>query len=37
LPLDFEKLKVDSDLGEIWISATDGKVVKTDLHLDRLN
>ena len=37
LPLDFEKLKVDSDIGEIWVSATDGKVVKTDLHLDRLN
>ena len=24
-------------IGEIWVSATDGKVVKTDLHLERLN
>ena len=24
-------------IGEIWVSAMDGKVVKTDLHLERLN
>jgi hypothetical protein len=27
----------DKDIGEIWISANDGKVVKNDLHVDRLN
>ena len=24
------------DIGEVWVSAADGKVVKTQLHLDRL-
>jgi len=27
----------DADLGEVWISAADGKVVKSDLHLDRID
>ena len=27
----------DADLGEVWISANDGKVIKTDLHLDRID
>ena len=25
-----------ADLGEVWVSATDGKVLKDDLHVDRL-
>lgn len=25
-----------ADVGEVWVSAADGKVVKTQLHLDRL-
>lgn len=27
----------DADIGEIWVSAFDGKVVKTDLHLNRVD
>ena len=27
----------EADIGEVWLSATDGKVLKTDLHLDRLD
>jgi hypothetical protein len=27
----------DADIGEVWISAADGKVAKTDLHLNRLD
>jgi hypothetical protein len=27
----------DADIGEVWISAFDAKVVKTDLHIDRLD
>ena len=27
----------DADIGEVWISAADGKTVKSDLHIDRLN
>ncbi len=27
----------DADLGEIWISAADGKVVKNDLHISRVD
>lgn len=27
----------DQDIGELWIDATDGKVVKSDLHTDRLH
>jgi len=27
----------DADLGEVWISASDGKVLKSDLHIDRVN
>jgi hypothetical protein len=27
----------DADIGEIWLSATDAKVLKTDLHLERLD
>jgi hypothetical protein len=27
----------DQDIGEIWIDATEGKVVKSDLHTNRLN
>ncbi len=27
----------ETDIGEIWISADDGKVIKTDLHTDRLS
>ena len=26
-----------ADIGEIWVLATDGKVVKTDLHIDRVD
>ena len=27
----------DADIGEVFISATDGKVIKTDLHIDRVD
>ncbi len=27
----------DANIGEIWLSATDGKVIKPDLHLDRID
>lgn len=27
----------DADIGEVWISADDGKLVKSDLHLNRLD
>src|SRR3954466_195476 len=27
----------DADIGEVWISALDGKVVKTDLHINRVD
>jgi hypothetical protein len=27
----------DADIGEVWLSATDGKVLKDDLHLNRLD
>jgi hypothetical protein len=27
----------DQDIGEIWLSSNDGKITKTDLHIDRLN
>jgi len=27
----------DADIGEVWISAADGKVVKNDLHIDRVD
>ena len=27
----------DADIGEVWISATDGKVLKSDLHFNRLD
>ena len=27
----------DADIGEIWISAADGKVIKNDLHFNRLD
>src|SRR5437870_3501906 len=27
----------DADIGEVWISATDGKVIKSDLHFNRLD
>jgi hypothetical protein len=27
----------DVDIGEVWLSATDGKVVKTDLHINRVD
>jgi hypothetical protein len=27
----------DADIGEVWISAADGKVLKSDLHIDRLD
>jgi len=27
----------DVDIGEVWISALDGKVVKTDLHINRVD
>ncbi len=27
----------DQDIGEVWVDAADGKVVKSDLHVDRLN
>jgi len=27
----------DADIGEVWVSALDGKVVKSDLHIDRVD
>src|SRR6266850_83159 len=27
----------DADIGEVWISATEGKVIKSDLHFNRLD
>ncbi len=27
----------DADIGEVWVSATDGKVVKSDLRINRLD
>jgi hypothetical protein len=27
----------DADIGEVWVSATDGKVVKNDLKIDRVD
>jgi hypothetical protein len=27
----------DADIGEVWVSAFDGKVLKTDLHLNRVD
>ncbi len=27
----------DADIGEVWVSATDGKVVKNDLRIDRVD
>ena len=27
----------DADIGEVWVSALDGKVVKTDLHINRVD
>jgi hypothetical protein len=27
----------DADIGDIWLSANDGKVLKTDLHLNRID
>ena len=27
----------DADVGEVWISASDGKVVKNDLHINRVD
>lgn len=27
----------DADIGEVWVSATDGKVVKPDLHINRID
>jgi hypothetical protein len=27
----------DADLGEVWLSALDGKVAKTDLHINRVD
>jgi hypothetical protein len=27
----------DVDIGEVWVSALDGKVVKTDLHINRVD
>jgi len=27
----------DADIGEVWVSAFDGKVVKTDLHINRVD
>jgi hypothetical protein len=26
----------ETDIGEMWVSATDGKIVKADLHTDKL-
>jgi hypothetical protein len=27
----------EADIGEVWVSATDGKVLKTDLHIERVD
>lgn len=27
----------DADIGEIWVSATDGQIVKNDLHINRVD
>ncbi len=27
----------DADIGEVWVSATDGQVVKNDLHINRVD
>jgi hypothetical protein len=27
----------DADIGEVWISASDGKVVKNDLHINSVD
>jgi hypothetical protein len=27
----------DADIGEVWVSASDGKVVKNDLHINRVD
>jgi len=27
----------DADIGEVWVSANDGKTLKTDLHVDRVD
>ena len=27
----------EADIGEVWVSASDGKVVKTDLHINRID
>jgi hypothetical protein len=27
----------DADIGEVWVSAFDGKAIKTDLHIDRVD
>jgi len=27
----------DADIGEVWLSALDGKVIKTDLHINRVD
>ncbi len=27
----------DADIGEVWVSASDGKVVKDDLHINRID
>ena len=27
----------DADIGEVWLSATDGKVLKNDLHIEHVN
>jgi len=27
----------DADVGEVWVSAADGKTLKTDLHIDRVD
>src|SRR6266516_2519067 len=32
-----KKPNQDADIGEVWLSATDGKAVKNDLHIERVN
>ena len=27
----------DADVGEVWVSASDGKVLKSDLHINRVD
>ena len=27
----------EADIGEVWLSATDGKVIKSDLHIERVD